>query len=154
MAVQPSWSVTDWTLLFVPLATGWTSALLFPTKSSAGSCVEARPPPPAFGIVWTILYMLIGWTWVRSRQFEQEDFVTDVLMALVVTVLFLWVMIYNFFRNPRAAMFLLLIINMLNFSTWSYVGNQDDLAGTIFAPYVVWCLFALGLNAGELQCSK
>lgn len=147
-----NWSPVDWTVLFVPLVTGFGSSILCPVRSTSGSCVKARPPGFVFGIVWTFLYALLGLSWVFSRQVEDGG-LTDLFFSILVVMLCAWVAVYACGQRKRSALYVLLLTNMWNFLTWSFVQQQSIWSGCLFAPYTVWCLFAMYLNAQDLECS-
>ena len=62
-------NLEDYIYLFLPLVSGYTvSAFCAPTKSAASN-IKFRQPSWIFGIVWPILYILIGLAWINSKEY-------------------------------------------------------------------------------------
>ena len=63
----------------IPLITGYASSAICRMEDSgkSGENVLFRPPAAAFGIVWPILYILMGVAWYVSREkFTENDRLT------------------------------------------------------------------------------
>lgn len=139
--------------LAMPLAAGGLSALL-----SGGMDVYAelnRPPlsPPGwlFPVVWTLLYLMMGLASCRVcvlRYPVRERREALRLYALQLLVNALWPPLFFRFGLYWAAAVWLAVLTALVAMTLARFRRLDDLAGLLLWPYLLWCCFALYLNAG------
>lgn len=139
--------------LAIPLAAGGLSALL-----SGGMDVYAelnRPPlsPPGwlFPVVWTLLYLMMGLASYRVcvlRYPVRERREALRLYALQLLVNALWPPLFFRFWLYWAAAVWLAVLTALVAMTLARFRRLDDLAGLLLWPYLLWCCFALYLNAG------
>lgn len=139
--------------LAIPLAAGGLSALL-----SGGMDVYAelnRPPlsPPGwlFPAVWTLLYLMMGAaSWriyvlsypVRARSSALKLYGAQLAVNALWPVLFFR---FGLYWASAAWLGLLIVLVALTLSRFR---RLDDLAGLLLWPYLLWCCFALYLNAG------
>ncbi len=105
------------------------------------------PPGWLFGVVWTVLYVLMGVSVYLLKSSKSYDLETPMQFYYIQLALnFIWVMLFFRFGLlwPAAIALVLLIaaivLTVLNF----YRINQTS--AYLFLPYLVWCLFALILN--------
>ena len=62
------WEIKDYIFFLLPLLVGFGTAGICRTTSSAGATVKFRPPPWVFSVVWTVLYLFIGLSWVYFAE--------------------------------------------------------------------------------------
>ena len=139
--------------LILPLAVGGLSALL-----SGGTTIHSdllRPPlsPPGwlFPIVWTALYILMGYASYRIWQSdapEQEKRRALLLYALQLIANFLWSILFFGTGSLLGALICLLVLWALLFATIRVFTAIDEKAGDLLLPYILWVSFAAYLNLG------
>ena len=140
--------------LAVPLAVGGLSALI------SGGGMEAfesmnQPPlsPPGwlFPVVWSILYLLMGYAWYRvSESGAEKSEIASARMAYTVQLVlnFFWSIwffnlgLYWFSFVWLIALWAAILITLIRF--W----RVDTVAGYLLIPYLVWVTFAGYLNLG------
>lgn len=122
------------------IADGWYGGLAKSTLT---------PPPGAFGVVWPILFLLMGiavyrvWRKVPSDP-RAKAAVTLFFGHLVVNVA--WSAVFFTLKAPAAALVViaalagLIVVLMIRFHP------VDRIAAWLLAPYLVWVLFAGYLN--------
>ena len=54
--------------IILPTIIGYTASFFCKTSKDAGKNVYFRPDSKVFGIVWPILYLLIGLSWFYARH--------------------------------------------------------------------------------------
>ena len=116
--------------------------------------IRLSPPGPVFGVMWTILYVLIFITgFVFFTQFSEVPEISGYYLAIFVTYFSnlilnkLWSVAFFQFGRPDWS---LLVIVLLDVSALA-VAIMLGLAGAwlpmgLWIPYVAWILFATYLN--------
>ena len=139
--------IIDIIILFIPLITGFLTGLIFNVGKSAGSSVKSRPPPIVFGIIWPILYLLIGWSWVSSRQKNKP--LIDIMYVILIGLLCLWIIVYKY--NKKLALYVLTTSLTSTLTLIVYNTNRDNRAAVLLVPLFTWLLFATMLNNTEVN---
>ena len=101
------------------------------------------PPPAAFGPVWTVLYVLIGWVGARKVLYGGARGLWVGQMALN------WLWTPVFFGLHLTAAGLGIILAMLALILWFIVAEwrRDRMSALMFVPYAVWVTLASAVNA-------
>jgi len=106
------------------------------------------PPSYVFGIVWPILYTLMGIsfyiTWNDKKCFPYCNALTFFLIQLSFNLV--WTTI--FFKYKMSKLALLDLIATLVFTIITYVKfiPINRLASNLLLPYIVWMCLAFSLN--------
>jgi tryptophan-rich sensory protein len=103
------------------------------------------PPDAAFGIVWTILYVLIALSaWLAWRNGGGREVLIPWSIQLVLNLG--WTVAFFGSRNPEMAM--LVIIALLGAAIWTALAMRPTsrAAALMFLPYILWVAFAAVLN--------
>ena len=139
--------------LAIPLAVGGLAALLSGGMSSYQ--VMNQPPlsPPGwlFPIVWTILYLLMGyasyliWTADADTGHKRRALI---FYGIQLGLNFLWPILFFRFNMYLTAFFLLLLLWLMIFITMRLFSNINERAGDLLLPYLLWVTFAGYLNLG------
>lgn len=139
--------------LGVPLAVGGLSALI--SGNMAGYRELIRPPlsPPGwvFPVVWTVLYLLMGWASFRvSEANAPKDAKRQSLgiYGLQLLVNLLWSPVFFRLELRLAAFVILLVLWLLVCLTIHRFSAIDEKAGDLLLPYLLWITFAGYLNLG------
>lgn len=138
--------------LAIPLAVGGISALL-----TGGGMADyqnlVRPPlsPPGwlFPVVWSILYLLMGYASYRvatSDANPEEIRKALTLYAVQLALNFLWPIFFFGLEWRLVAFFILLALWVAIFLTMRAFSNIDEKAGDLLLPYIIWVTFAAYLN--------
>lgn len=139
--------------LALPLAVGGLSALL---SFGMGEYEQLnRPPlsPPGwiFPLVWTVLYLLMGYASYRILvSGKDESAVRKALIFYGIQLLlnFLWSILFFGIEWRLAAFILLIGLWILIYLTMRKFTELDELAGNLLIPYLLWVTFAGYLNLG------
>lgn len=139
--------------LAIPVAVGLVSAILSMRGMKRFAAV-AQPPlaPPGwlFPVVWTLLYLMMGYASWRVRQ-------TDVPLrreralrwyGAQLAANFLWSPLFFALSAYLPALLWLLVLVGLATGTMLSFRKLDRTAGLLLLPYLCWLLFACYLNAG------
>ena len=147
----------DWKKLLLclamPLAVGGLAALL-----SGGMDLYKeldRPPlsPPGwvFPIVWSALYLLMGYASYRVLESGAEPMQIRrawIFYGLQLAANFLWPLLFFGGQMYLAALLLLTLLWVLIFLTIRAFTEAEELAGDLLIPYLLWVTFAWYLNLG------
>ena len=119
----------------------WYAALKSPSFS---------PPSWVFGPVWTVLYLLMGFSlfliWNQKATNERNLAILAFLLQLILN--FLWTFIFFYFKMIGFALVEIILL-------WFGIGIMlilfyriKPVAAYINIPYLLWVTFAAVLNAG------
>lgn len=144
-------SLLRWAMVVVPLIVllGYLSGMLGgATGESRWYAALAKPsfqPPPAlFGIVWPILYALMGLALalVLHARGSRWRGLAIVLFAAQLIVNLTWSPLFFGMHQVTAALWWILLMLALAGATIWLFARIRPLAGLLLAPYVAWLLFA------------
>ena len=141
--------------LGIPLAVGGLSTLLSGGTALYGQLVKPPLSPPGwlFPIVWTILYLLMGYAsylvW-KSDAPQEEKRRALTLYALQLLANFLWPLLFFGAGSLPGAFICLLVLWLLILLTIRAFSKINEAAGDLLLPYILWVTFAAYLNLGFL----
>lgn len=134
--------------LFYPIVIGFTVSK-FCKMSKSGVNVKFRPPPFVFGIVWPILYILLGLSWINSNPDKNMNI--EIMFFILSSLLAYWIVVYSCQKNKKNAVFVMLAI-ILNISLLMIQITKKSKVYLV--PLAVWIFFAMLLSTTELQNLK
>ena len=139
--------------LGIPLAVGGLSALITGGMSDYGMLNQPPLAPPGwvFPVVWTVLYLLMGYASYRvlTSGADKEQIKKALLLyGLQLVFNFLWSPVFFGLQWRLVAFFLLLILWVLIALTIRAFSSIDERAGDLLVPYFLWVTFAAYLNLG------
>ncbi len=139
--------------LAIPLAVGGLAALLSGGMDTYKVLHQPPLSPPGwiFPIVWTILYLLMGYASYRIYVSEADR--DDKRRALIfygiqLFLNFLWPLVFFGLQWYWAAFVLLIALWVMIYLTMHLFGSIDETAENLLIPYLLWVTFAGYLNLG------
>ena len=147
-------TISNVSIFLTPIVAGYTMSALCPmTPEQSGSSVPARPPGWVFGVVWPVLYILIGLSWVQLRTKQnikdKDQNTVDILFSLLILTLNSWIYFYSCKDEKKSALYTLLIALLIALSTWGY--SIGHIQMFYLTPLVCWLFFATMLNFTEVN---
>lgn len=137
--------------LAIPLGVGALGALL--SGGMADYKMMVKPPlsPPGwvFPVVWTILYLLMGYSSYRVYTAGKTPAFTKKALQLYIAQLvanFIWPIVFFGFEWYLLAFLVLLVLWVLILLTMRAFSAIDETAGDLLIPYILWVTFAGYLN--------
>ena len=148
---------TDWKKLIaclaLPLAVGGLATALSGGMDSYGTLVQPPLSPPGwvFPVVWTVLYLLMGYASYRVLTSGANS--ADIRRAwlfygLQLLANFIWPLLFFGGKLYLTSLLWLIVLWILIFLTiWTF-SKVDERAGDLLIPYILWVTFAAYLNLG------
>ena len=139
--------------LAIPLAVGGLAALLSGGMTDYKQLNQPPLAPPGwlFPIVWTVLYLLMGYAAYRVQVSGKDPvYIRRAMLfyGLQLFLNFLWPIVFFRLEWQLAAFFLLLVLWALIYITMRLFSAIDEPAGDLLIPYILWVTFAAYLNLG------
>ena len=139
--------------LAIPLAVGGLAALL---SGGMGDYKALQQPPLAppgwvFPIVWSILYLLMGYASYRVLTSEKDPGEIKEALKLYGAQLilnFVWPIVFFGLEWRLVAFFVLIALWVFIYLTIRAFSKIDERAGDFLLPYILWVTFAGYLNLG------
>ena len=112
---------------------------------------ELTPPPMVFGIVWPILYTLIGISLIlliRNRTRNLELMKTCIVyFCLQLLFNIFWPILFFSLKEIDWALADLIVTVICTALTIYYFNKVYKISAYLLVPYLVWICFATYLNA-------
>ena len=124
----------------------------FAQKSYASTKKPAWSPPPwAFGVVWPVLYALMGAAsyvvWTDEKATAEARRMALGLYALQLVLNLAWSPVYFGMGARRAALGILVMLDVTVALTIAAFARVNPVAAWLLAPYAAWLAVATALNA-------
>lgn len=152
-------SVVRWALFTVPLVLllGFVSGRVGSNADSPWfqSLVKPDifPPPMWFGIVWTVLYVMMGLALalVCAAWGARGRMAAIVVFALQLAVNLAWSPVFFGMHRIREGLIIIGVLDVLVLITIVLFWRVRRVAGLLLLPYLAWIAFATLLNWQFLQ---
>ena len=100
------------------------------------------PPGIVFPIAWTILYIIMGYSFNKQNEQNKTIYYTQLIVNG------LWSIIFFIFKwYLLSSIWIVLLIILVIIMIYKFY-NENKLSGLINLPYLIWLLFALYLSIG------
>ena len=140
----PSVPVQSWGLLY-----GKEEALRAGTIFQDLNLPFFAPPSQLFGIVWSILYLLMGVSFYLVAQTNSEE--KPFALSLYVVQLFFnvtWCIVFFILRTYFVAFITAVLLECLVICMVAWFLKADKIAGILQIPYMLWVMYASMLSFG------
>ncbi len=144
-----------WAVVTVPLILllGFASGRMVPVGSENRwyqllTLPAVRPPDWAFGVVWTILYILLGLAlaMILNARGAAGRGIAVALFAVQLLLNLAWTPLFFGAHQVSAALVLILALFALAMATTFAFGRIRPLAAWLLVPYLAWLATASALN--------
>ena len=106
------------------------------------------PPPYVFGIVWTILYILMAISiylvWSNKKCYPYCEELNIFFLQLFLNII--WTTIFFKFKMPFLAFIDIILLLLVVGNTYKKFYKIDKLSAYLLIPYLLWLLVAFTLN--------
>ena len=142
--------------ILIPVILGGIVALLISGFMDYNDLNKPPLSPPGFifGIVWTVLYILMGVSYgiIASKDLVDKNINTIYYLQLFVNLL--WPIAFFIFKWRLFAFIWLLILIILVIKMIIDFYKKNKLSAYLQIPYLSWCIFAAYLNLGVYLLNK
>jgi translocator protein len=136
-----------YSLILVPQLLSLLMQLLFPSDFSTNKKVFFQPPGYVFGIVWTLIYIMLGfYLYLLVQQRKSNQYFTYMLTLFVINLLFnlSWTPIVNIHKKFKLG---ILLIALMIFTLFLLISiDNKPVNRSLLIPYLSWLFLALLLN--------
>lgn len=148
-------SLIRWTLFTVPLVVllGFLSGMVSGSGADNAWFMTLEkpslyPPPAAFGIVWTILYIMIGFALalICSAWGSRTRGRAIVLFLIQFALNLAWTPTFFALQRIDIALAIIAVLDVMVIVTAMAFYRVRRAAGLLMLPYLAWVLFATALN--------
>lgn len=136
-----------YSLILVPQLLSLLMQFLFPSDFSTNKKVFFQPPGFVFGIVWTLIYILLGfYLYLLVQQRKSNKYFTYMLTLFIINMLFnlTWTPIVNIHKKYIMGIFLIALMIFTLFMLISI--DNKPVNRSLLIPYLSWLFLALLLN--------
>lgn len=134
-------------MVLLPAILGYIASAFCRIGTNTGSSVKFRPPPLLFGIIWPILYLSLGFSWIIAHRINPYS---NIFYVLTIILLTLWIIIYGCVKSKMGGIYILLLTFVLLLMCFSF-GNE--WSRVLISPLIGWLMFAILLSITEIQNS-
>ncbi len=130
---------------------GVSSGLSSDSREQYSSLVlpKLHPPGYIFGIVWVIIYTLMGVAAhivLQNIVFREDYIVFFVLYGVKLFFNFAWSIIFFRYLKRGLAFVWIIVLSILIIINIFYFYQFSSMAAFLMIPYILWVLFASWLN--------
>ena len=125
----------------IPFLVGFFVSSICSFSKTESKRTRIAPPSYIFGIIWPILYIIIGYAWAS----EYKNKYVDVIFFINALFSGIWLYMFNCKNNKRLSLYIILIIIATSFMM-IHVCNQLNNK-ILLCLYTTWLLFAMLMNA-------
>ena len=140
-------SAAEVAVLCTPAALSYATSAFCPIAREAGANVKFRPPAAVFGFAWSLLFLALGSSWVLALR-THADVTTALCYSALSLALPLWIATYSCAGSPKYAVWVLVLCVAL---TAACGCSGDRASRLLLSPLLGWLIFALVMNAAEVQ---
>ncbi len=138
--------------LLFSLGLGFAVSLLVPNTGEVYTQLATPPLSPpgwVFGVVWSVLYAMLGFAAARVSQSQSPHKTTAYRIYLLHMLLnFAWTPIFFGAEQYLLALILLAVLLITAIAVMALFYKVDKPAGLLIIPYLFWLCFTFYLNLG------
>lgn len=131
-------------VIFIPLLLSIVITILCPMSRDSGASIKARPPGIVFGIVWPILYIMVGLSWYYAKT--EYTSAISIMFMINLMLNYLWVYLYSCRCNKLYALWDIVLMIVSTLGLIIYLTKVNIVSSMLLIPYFGWLLFASMLN--------
>lgn len=135
-----------WEMLLAAIPALLGYALSAACRMPSSDEIPFRPPSWVFGVVWPILYTLLGIAWFRTAVSRGVVSFASASYLLTSAMLAMWLVVYSCWKQTKNAVFVLLASVLCVAFNIALSAPAEKL---MVLPLIVWVSFATLMNAWQ-----
>lgn len=140
----PRFTLKEWMIVLLPNIVSYIMSMIVCPRIAPATPVPAQPPAFVFGIVWPVLYLAIGLSWLKTRS--------NIPHIALIALLNAWVYFYSCKQDARTALWLFVPIIAVAIYVLLEVSRTKSSIATIgIAGLIGWLIFAAQLNSAQVN---
>ena len=144
-------SMISYILLTAPIILGLGSGYFVSRKRIPKVKSYLSPPPWLFGVVWPILYLLLGYSsyliWNSTNVTMSTKQFYLFLYAIQLLLVMTWWPYFVYYPDKFFATITLILLAIFALTITVLFFPINNVAGYCFIPYVIWLSFASFLTS-------
>ena len=135
-------------LLGSPIILGLVSGYFVSRKKIPKVKSKLNPPAWLFGVVWPILYLLLGYSsyLIWNSTSANKNFLLT-LYAIQVLLVIIWWPLFVYFPNKLFSTISLILLAIFALVLFFLFSPVNKVAGYCLIPYIIWLSFASFLTS-------
>lgn len=125
---------------FLPILSGYLLSMLCKMSKNDGKELPQRPPAYVFGIVWPILYLLLGYSWSKSGN----QYLVNILHGICTLLLCMWIIVYSCMKKKKYGIYTIALTISVVIACMCL--HRDKYSKIALIPLLAWLLIAFQLN--------
>ncbi len=136
--------------IFLPLVVGVIISLIIKDSFSYYNYIKPPLSPPSFlfPIVWTILYLLMGFSYYLLNKNNIIDLHTKIIYYLQLLINAIWSIIFFYLKLKLLSIIWIILLVLAITLMISKFFDINKISAYLNVPYLIWCLFATYLTIG------
>ena len=136
--------------IVIPIALGGLVGLIISQFMDYNTLQKPPLSPPGFifGIVWSILYLLMGIAYGMLVYKEKSDEEVSKIYWTQLIINLIWPILFFVFKIRLFSSIWIIILLILVISMVIKFYKKDKIIGYSQIPYLLWIMFATYLNIG------
>ena len=145
-----------WKNILIPVVLGGIVGIIISKFMDYNNLEKPFLAPPGFifGIVWTILYILMGVSYAILDREKLIDKKAKSIYYLQLIVNLIWPILFFILKNRFLSIIWICILVVLVIYMISIFYKKNKIAGYLQIPYLLWTIFATYLNIGIYLLNK
>lgn len=142
--------------ILIPLVLGGIVGIIISKSMDYDTLIKPPLSPPGFifGIVWSILYILMGISYGILDTKKLVDVKVNKIYYLQLIVNLIWPIIFFVFKQRLLAFIWIILLVVLIIYMIITFYKKNKLSAYLQIPYLLWTLFATYLNLGVYILNK
>lgn len=137
-------------IIGIVLGLGYISGFISASQTEFYKVIKLpfyAPPAWVFAPAWTILYILIGYTFYKMISSEKIfSHINNIIFVAGYILNLVWSFVFFTQENFLFALIILLGIWLITLYTIVFVGDKERKIAYAQLPYLLWLTFAMTLN--------
>lgn len=137
----------EYTIILLPQLLSVAVQHIFPSNFKDNKQVFFQPPGYVFGVVWTVIYLLLGvYLYMLIHQRKTNPYFKFMLLFYIMNLILnlIWTPVVNVCKKYKLGIFIIAIM-IYTLLTLIAIDNKR-LNRALLIPYVSWLFVALLLN--------